>query len=221
MQKLFGDFKLLRTRVKICGIKSVEDASFAESLGVDTIGLVFYEKSPRSVTLQQAIDISDSVGGMMGLVALFYNSTAEEVNRVHEKLPQVLSQFHGNESVEFCEQFDRPYIKAFAMGKNTAFQAIDVEPYGQSCAILLDANIQGQMGGTGERFDWRKIPETLAKPLILAGGLKPENVAEAIVQTRPYAVDVSSGVESGRGIKDQRLMQQFVENVRGVDCDRQ
>ncbi len=211
---------LLRTRIKICGIQTVADACHAESLGVDSIGLVFYEKSPRAVSLENAIEISRCLSGMMGLVGLFYNATEFEVRRVLSKLPQILLQFHGDETVEFCEQFDRRYFKAFPMGDNASFQASDIKPYKNSCAILLDANIQGQMGGTGERFDWTKIPANTHKPLILAGGLTPDNVIDAIKQTQPYAVDVSSGVESKRGIKDHELMQKFVENVRGIDCDK-
>ncbi|MCB1756684.1 MAG: phosphoribosylanthranilate isomerase [Gammaproteobacteria bacterium] len=205
------------TRIKICGISRVEDALYAEKLGVDTIGLVFYKKSPRNVSIEQALEIAASLGGMMGVVGLFHNAIDDEVWSVLEELPQLLPQFHGDEPPEFCEQFSRPYIKAFGMGQDQTPQVSLINDYQQAAAILLDANVPGEMGGTGHSFDWSRIPDGINKPLILAGGLNCANVVPAIQQVRPYAVDVSSGVESERGIKDQALMKEFVQKVRGLD----
>jgi len=210
---------LNRTRIKICGIQNIQDARYAEALGVDTIGLVFVDKSPRSIELDMAMDISHSLNGMMGQVALFYNAQAAEVWRVIEAIPQILLQFHGVETPAFCEQFKRPYMRAFAMGGAGQFNAAEVSAFKSANAMLLDANEVGKIGGTGEAFDWSVIPQILPKPLVLAGGLTPDNVAMAIKTIRPYAVDVSSGVESMRGVKSQALMKEFVNNVRGVDCD--
>ena len=205
-----------QTRIKICGISRPEDALYAESLGVDTIGLVFFEKSPRNVSIEQAIEITAELGGMMGLVALFHNATPEFVYKVLEVMPQLIPQFHGNEDAKFCEQFNRPYLKAFGMGGKTALDVNTIDQHVRASAVLLDANAHGEMGGTGHAFDWAKIPQNLNKPLILAGGLNTDNVAHAVREIRPYAVDVSSGVESDRGVKNQLKMKQFVDNVRGV-----
>ncbi len=211
---------MIRTRIKICGIRTVADALYAEKLGVDTIGLVFYEKSPRYVSVEQAQEISFAVGGMMGLVALFYNAPESQVRHVIRVIPQVLLQFHGDESVAYCEQFARPYMKAFAMERSDTLDVSMIEKYTHASAILLDSNTQGEMGGTGHVFDWRKIPTDMKKPLILAGGLSVDNAVAAIEQIHPYAVDVSSGVESKRGLKSHTLMRNFVEKVRGIDCDK-
>jgi phosphoribosylanthranilate isomerase len=206
---------VVASRIKICGISRVEDALYAEQLGVDTMGLVFYDKSPRAVTLDQAIKIIEPLGGMMGVVALFCNATTEHVKTVLKELPLLIPQFHGDETAAYCEEFSRPYFKAFAMGGEAPATAEQIDAYKSASAVLLDANARGQMGGTGEVFDWSRIPQTLAKPLILAGGLNPVNISTALAKIKPYAVDVSSGVESRRGIKDQALMKQFVKNVRG------
>lgn len=197
----------------------MEDAQFAESLGVDTIGLVFHAKSPRNVGLDQACEIVSGLGGMMGVVALFHNAIDEEVWSVLDCMPQLLPQFHGDEPAAFCEQFGRPYLKAFGMGASSTVSLEKISQYEQSCAILLDANSQGEMGGTGHAFDWSRIPQELPNPLVLAGGLNPQNVAKAICEINPYAVDVSSGIESQRGVKDQKLMKEFVENVRGAKSE--
>ncbi len=203
-------------RIKICGIKRPEDALYAESLGVDSIGLVFYEKSPRNVSIEQAIEITANLGGMMGLIALFHNAEKVHVQRVLEAMPHLIPQFHGSEDAEYCEQFNRPYLKAFGMGGGSILDSTTIDQHTRASAVLLDANAHGEMGGTGHSFDWSKIPKKLGKPLILAGGLSIDSVAQAVREIRPYAVDVSSGVEAERGVKSQLKMKQFVDNVRGV-----
>ncbi len=208
------------TRIKICGICRTEDALYAEHLGVDTIGMVFYKKSPRNVTIDQALEITSVLGGMMGVVALFHNAIDDEVWSVLEAMPQLIPQFHGDEPVEFCEQFARPYFKAFGMGDGLGVSVAGINDYEQACGILLDANVQGEIGGTGHVFDWSLIPEGIKKPIVLAGGLDPQNVAAAIDLIKPYAVDVSSGVESERGVKSQALMKEFVNNVRGLKSEQ-
>lgn len=210
---------LSRTRIKICGIKTSEDACYAEQLGVDSIGLVFHESSPRHVTVAESRRIVARLGGMMSVVALFSNADSDFVKEVLAALPFVLPQFHGEESPDYCEQFSRPYIKAFGMGGTAIPETADINQYRQASAVLLDANVSGEMGGTGHSFDWSKIPTDLVKPMVLAGGLNASNVVPAIHQVRPYAVDVSSGVESERGVKSQQLMKKFVDNVRGITSE--
>lgn len=207
------------TRIKICGVSRTEDALYAEKLGADTIGLVFYRKSPRNVTIERALGITARLGGMMGVVALFHNAIDDEVWSVLEELPQLLPQFHGDETPQFCEQFARPYIKVFGMGEKDPPPVSLINGYSQASAILLDANVPGEMGGTGHSFDWSRIPAGISKPLILAGGLDSTNVVEAIHAVKPYAVDVSSGVESERGVKSQVMMKDFVEKVRGIEYE--
>lgn len=206
-----------RTRIKLCGIKTVDDARFAEALGADAIGFVFHRKSPRSVDLDQALEITAALGGLTGIVALFHNAIDDEVWSVLESLPHAVPQFHGDEPAAFCEQFSRPYLKAFGMGTDAVASVDAINAYEQAAAVLLDANAPGEMGGTGECFDWAKIPEGIDKPLIIAGGLRPSNVATVIHQLRPYGVDVSSGVESERGVKSHALMQEFVDTVRDLE----
>lgn len=208
-----------QTRIKICGISHADDAIFAESLGVDTIGLVFFEKSPRNVSIDQALEITKKLGGMMGVVALFHNAPKEQVFDVLTAMPHLIPQFHGAEDADYCQQFGRPYLKAFGMGGNDSLDLQSINQHTCASAVLLDANTHGAMGGTGHCFDWTKIPQNLNKPLILAGGLNLDNVAQAVREVRPYAVDVSSGVESERGIKSQSKMKQFVDNVRGVPSE--
>lgn len=170
------------------------------------------------MTPEEADCIVSSLGGLMTVVALFHNAGEEEVWPVLEAMPQLLPQFHGHETAAFCEQFRRPYLKAFGMGQGSVEPA-RIREYENASAVLLDANSQGDMGGTGHTFDWSRIPEGLEKPLILAGGLDSENVAAAIREVCPFAVDVSSGIESTRGIKSHALMQKFVTNARGADSE--
>ena len=207
-----------RTRVKICGMTRSADAQTAAQLGVDAIGLVFYDKSPRNVTPDQARQICTGLPAFVTRVALFLDPEISLVNQVLETLDIDLIQFHGSETAEFCASFGRPYIKALGMAgqNNLADLAVD---YQGASGLLLDSHLSGAAGGTGESFDWATIPEALRQSIILAGGLKPDNVAEAIRQVRPYAVDLSSGVEAEPGIKDAALMAQLIKEVKRVDCE--
>lgn len=207
-----------RTRVKICGITRSEDALTAARLGVDAIGLVFYDKSPRHVSLQQAQQICSVLPAFVSKVALFLDPDTMLVTQVLNTLDIDLIQFHGSESAEFCASFKRPYIKALGMvGEYDLTELGDI--YRDACGLLLDSHVMGAAGGTGEPFDWKTIPESLRHGITLAGGLKPDNIAQAIRKVRPYAVDLSSGVEAEPGIKDAALMAQLINEVKRVDCE--
>jgi len=205
----------MRTRVKICGITRVEDARVAAEYGADAIGLVFYPPSPRRVTLEQAVQVAQSLPAFVSCVALFVDPSPEAVREVLAAVPVDCLQFHGAESASFCEQFERPYIKALriAAGCDVAQQ---VSAFPKARGILLDAYVKDVPGGTGQRFDWSLVPAHCPKPVILAGGLDPSNVAMAIRQTRPYAVDVSGGVEQSKGIKDPVKIREFIAEVNNV-----
>jgi phosphoribosylanthranilate isomerase len=202
----------VRTRVKICGITNLDDALSAVDAGCDALGFVFYAKSPRMVTPEQAADIISKLPAFVTSVALFVNESAEVVNQVIATTGIDLLQFHGYESAEFCSRFSRPYIKALRMKPELDLTA-QFETYASSQGILLDAYTPGIPGGTGEMFDWSRIPDELATKIILAGGLSAVNVAEAIAQVSPYAVDVSGGVEASKGIKDSSKMTDFMNEV--------
>lgn len=207
------------TRAKICGITRVEDALHAANEGVDAIGLVFYAKSPRCVTLEQAAEISRKLPAFVTAVALFKDAEAEEVRRVLAAVPIDLLQFHGSESAEFCRQFGKPYIKALGMAGESSVPK-QVEEFHDARGLLLDGHAPGADGGTGQSFEWNMIPDDLDYPLILAGGLDVNNVAEAIRAVQPYAVDVSSGVESEKGIKDAAKVTAFMNNVRQANNEQ-
>ena len=201
-------------RVKICGITRVEDALAAAAAGADAIGLVFYAKSPRAVDIEQAREILAALPPFVTSVGLFVDAERSELERILASVPLDLLQFHGDESVQQCEAFGRPYIKALRVkaGDDIAAQ---VARYPSAQGILLDAYVEGVPGGTGEAFDWSLIPQTLSKLLILAGGLRPDNVAEAVSRVRPYAVDVSGGVEASKGVKDVEKVGAFIRAARG------
>jgi len=205
----------MRTRVKICGISRLEDAQFAAACGADAIGLVFYAASPRIVTLDQAARIAQSLPAFVTCVGLFVNPRPEEVEEVLKLVNIDCLQFHGEESAEFCEQFNHPYIKAIRVGNDTDINQLATQ-YEKARAVLLDAYVKDVPGGTGKRFDWSRIPADCPSPVILAGGLSVDNVAEAIRQVKPYAVDVSGGVESHKGIKDQAKISQFITEVNSI-----
>lgn len=207
----------LRTRVKICGITRPEDGVAAAALGVDAIGLVFYAKSPRFIDFETARAVCAALPGFVTVVALFLNPDADEVEQVLAEVPVDLIQFHGSESAEFCRSFNRPYIKALGMADaNLQQQLVN---YQDARGLLLDSHAMGEAGGSGQTFDWARIPEQLRRRIILAGGLNPDNVAAAIRQVRPYAVDLSSGVESAPGIKDVARMTRLMNEVKRVDCE--
>lgn len=202
----------MRTRVKICGITRIEDAQRAIEAGADALGLVFYGPSPRAVTVAQAAAIACQVPAFVTLTGLFVNADPAEVQQVLEQVPLDLLQFHGDETADYCKSFNRPYIKALRMQPGVDTGAL-ARNYPDARGILLDAWVPGVPGGTGQRFDWARIPENLDQPLILAGGLKADNVRQAIEQVRPWAVDVSGGVESAPGIKDTGQVRAFMRNV--------
>ncbi len=207
----------LRTRVKICGITRVEDAIEAAKLGVDALGFVFYAKSPRNIEVQQAQAIIRQLPGFVTTVALFLDPQEDFVRQVLAGVDIDLLQFHGIESAAFCESFDKPYIKALGIDGVVDIAAL-INQYANARSVLLDSHGAGKSGGTGETFDWLSIPEKLRKNIILAGGLKADNVAEAIKQVQPYAVDLSSGVESAPGKKDHELMARLMSEVKRAGC---
>lgn len=201
-----------RTRVKICGITRPEDGAIAAELGVDAIGLVFYPPSPRFVDPETAQRIVATLPPLVTVVGLFVNAEPAAVRAVLSSIPLHLLQFHGDEGPEECAAFGLPYLKAVPMGAGA--QVPDYEQrFANASGLLLDSHGGQKMGGTGQGFDWTRIPAQRKKPLILAGGLHPGNIAEAIRQVRPYAVDVSSGVESAKGVKDAELMRAFLQGV--------
>jgi len=205
------------TRIKICGFTRPEDARVAARLGVDAIGLVFYAPSPRAVTITQAKQVVAALPPFVTVVGLFVDATPEQVRETLAAVPLDLLQFHGNESPEYCAQFGRPWIKAVRMQEGVDV-AVEAARFHGARGLLLDAYQAGVPGGTGERFEWSRVPHGLDMPLVLAGGLTPANVAEAIAQVRPYAVDVSGGVEAAKGIKDFEKMAALVAAVRRADA---
>lgn len=202
----------LRTRVKICGLTSVGDTKLAVDAGADAIGLVFYEPSPRYVEVEKAAEIASSIPAFVTKVALFVNPDVDYVKRILAKVDIDLIQFHGDESAEFCKQFNKPFIKAIRMQANTDLQAI-AEEFNDSLGLLLDAYVAGVPGGTGEQFNWDWIPDDLPIKVILAGGLNADNVQQAINTAKPWAVDVSGGVEQSKGVKSPEKINEFMKRV--------
>jgi phosphoribosylanthranilate isomerase len=207
---------LRRTRIKICGITRVDDALAAAAAGADAIGLVFYANSPRAVEIEQAAAICAALPPFITTVGLFVNASAETVNTVLRRVPLAALQFHGDETPAYCGQFARSYLKALRMQDDLDVMAAARDFSGAS-ALLLDTYRAGVAGGTGEVFDWQRVPPQLAPRIVLAGGLNADNVARAVAQVRPYAVDVSGGVESAPGIKDVSRIHSFVAAVRRAD----
>lgn len=204
------------TRIKICGITRAEDALSAANNGADAIGLVFYQRSPRHINVAQAKLLAGTLPPFVTVVGLFVNAEAAFVREVLANVPLDMLQFHGDETPEYCAQFDRPYLKAIRVkaGVDLLQCASD---FRSAKGLLLDAHVEGIPGGTGTAFDWTLIPKQLPLPVILSGGLDAENVATAIKQVRPYAVDVSSGVEAGKGIKDAAKVAAFINEVKQID----
>ena len=202
-------------RSKICGITRIEDALIAAEAGADAIGLVFYAKSPRAVSIQQARDIVAALPAFVTTVGLFVNASREELNDVLAGVALDLLQFHGDESPAECESYQRPYIKALRVKPGDDIAQL-AAPYAKARGILLDTYVPGVPGGTGAAFDWSLVPSGLPQPVILAGGLSAANVQAAIEQVCPYAVDVSGGVEAGKGIKDAAKIRAFMQAVGRV-----
>ncbi|MDO8350261.1 MAG: phosphoribosylanthranilate isomerase [Gallionella sp.] len=214
-------------RVKICGITRAEDALAVAMSGADAIGLVFYEKSPRHVSIGQAAKLAAVLPPFVTVVGLFVNASAETVREVLAAVPLDVLQFHGDESPQFCAQFNKPYLKAIRVKVGVDLLQCAAR-FHTAQGLLLDAHVEGIPGGTGACFDWTLIPEALPLPLILSGGLSVENVAAGIRQVRPYAVDVSSGVEVSKGIdtlkgintlkgvKDAAKIARFMQEVKSV-----
>ena len=201
------------TRVKICGITRVEDALTAAHSGADAIGLVFYPGSPRHVSVSQAAMIMGALPPFITSVGLFVNAEAKAINAILQDLPLALLQFHGDEPASFCRQFKRPYLKAVRVKPSLDLLQY-AAGYPDAQGLLLDAYVEGIAGGTGQTFDWHLIPAGLPLPLVLSGGLNPDNVAAAIKHTKPWAVDVSSGVEAAKGIKDAAKIAAFMQGVK-------
>ena len=201
-------------KIKICGLTRPEDAQAAAELGSDAVGLVFYAKSKRCVDAEQAAEITAALSPQVAKVALFVNESADSIRRILEAVPIDIVQFHGDEASEFCRQFGKPYWKAVRV-QSAQDIAEAAGRYADAAALLLDAHIEGQYGGTGQVFDWRLLPETMPLPWVLSGGLNPGNVAAAVRQTGAAWLDVSSGVEQAPGIKSRDLMADFIRQARG------
>jgi phosphoribosylanthranilate isomerase len=203
----------MAVRVKICGITREQDLHAACDAGADALGFVFYEKSPRNLTAMAAAALVRELPPFVQSVGLFVNAAPAFIESVLKAVPLDLLQFHGDEIAADCACYGRPYVKAVRVNRDTDLLkwAADFE---DARGLLLDAYVPGVPGGTGERFDWRLIPENMPKAVILSGGLTPDNVAEAVEQVRPWAVDVSSGVEMAKGIKDAHKIAQFIAKAK-------
>lgn len=202
----------MRTRVKICGITRVEDALAAAAAGADAVGLVFYPPSPRHVAIEPAAVIAKSLPPFVTRVGLFVNADRAMVEAVVARVGVDLLQFHGDEDPSECGAYPRPYVKAVRMRPGIDLHAVR-ERYRDAAGLLLDAYEPGKPGGTGATFDWHRIPPDLAGEMILAGGLTAENVTAAVVSVRPFAVDVSGGVERAPGVKDPATIRRFMRGV--------
>lgn len=207
---------MTRTRVKICGLTRAADVDAAVQAGADALGFVFTPRSRRCIDTATARDLVDRVPAFVSRVGLFMDQDADEVRRVLAEVRLTLLQFHGGENAPFCRQFGLPYIKALAMGGDG--QASRAAEYPDAAALLLDSHEPGAAGGTGQRFDWSEIPP-LPRPLVLAGGLDPDNVRRAVRTVRPWAVDVSSGVETAPGVKSAGKMKRFIEEASSEVSD--
>ena len=208
-----------RTRIKICGLTREADVDCAVGAGADAVGFVFYEHSPRHVSLIRAVELAKRLPPFVTPVGLFVNADAAQVHEAIAAIPQLLLQFHGDEAPQACGRFARPHLRAARM--RPGFNLLDFAAlHSNAQAVLLDANVEGY-GGGGKVFDWSLIPPNLPLPLVLSGGLHAGNVAEGIQQVRPWAVDVSSGVESAKGIKDGAAIRRFCEVVREADARRE
>jgi phosphoribosylanthranilate isomerase len=206
----------MATAVKICGITRIEDAFASIRAGAHAIGFVFYQPSPRYIAPAAAGAILRALPPFITTVGLFVDAPADEVRAALAQAPVQLLQFHGAETPEYCRQFARPYMKAVRMSPEVDLLQY-ARDYHDAKALLLDAYVEGLHGGSGVAFDWGRVPERLPLPVIVSGGLTVENVADAVRRVRPSAVDVSSGVESAKGIKDAARIAAFIAGVRNAD----
>jgi phosphoribosylanthranilate isomerase len=206
----------IRTRIKICGLTRESDVDAAVEAGADAIGLVFYEKSPRHVTLQRAAELARRLPPFVMPVGLFVNAAPAQIAAAVQAIPNLLLQFHGDETPEQCAQAGRPYLRAGRMAPG--FDLLDFAlQFSEAQAILLDAHVEGY-GGGGKVFDWSLIPRNVHSPVVLSGGLHHGNVLTGVLQVRPWAVDVSSGVEAAKGLKDPDKIHRFCAAVREADA---
>lgn len=209
--------KTSRTRIKICGLREPEHARIAADAGADAVGLVFYDQSPRNVAIDDAARVIEALPPYVMAVGLFVNQGAEAIRSILSQVRLDLLQFQGDEAPGFCESFGRPYVRAVRMEKGVDLVEWRRQFPGAK-ALLVDAHVPGQRGGTGQVFDWGVIPASHPAPLILSGGLTAGNVGRAIREVRPWAVDVSSGVESSRGVKDPAKIVEFIRSVQREDA---
>lgn len=206
------------TRIKICGITRVQDALFAARAGADAIGLVFYAASPRNVSVARAQEILAALPPFISSVGLFVNAGANDVRAILRESRLDLLQFHGDEDAEFCRQFNKPYMKAVRVRPGVDLLQYAAE-HRTAKALLLDTYRDEAYGGTGHTFDWKLIPQNLSMPVVLSGGLDAANVGRGIQSVRPWAVDVSSGIEADKGIKESAKITAFIQAVRSADKD--
>ena len=210
----------MRTRIKICGITRAEDARAAAQAGADAIGLVFYPPSPRYLSIERAVELRDALPPFVQTVALFVNPDAAQVAQALQRVRPAMLQFHGEETPEFCGQFGVPFVKAYRVRSGSMRPGGDaleyLRPFSRAAAWLFDSHVP-EYGGVGEGFDLSLMPVVKEKPIILSGGLSPANVAQAIRCVRPWGVDVSSGVESAKGVKDAAKIAAFMAEVRDAD----
>ena len=204
---------MTQPRVKICGLRQADDAVFAARAGADAIGLVFYPPSPRAVNIATASVIARALPPFVPCVGLFVDATAAEIDQILSKVPLSVLQFHGEESAQFCEQFQLPWIKAVRMRPNINLHE-QRQCNSRAQGLLLDAYKAGVPGGTGDQFDWQRIPADIAKDVVLAGGIHVDNVQMAIQQVNPWAIDVSGGVESHKGVKDRAKIAAFMGQAK-------
>lgn len=207
----------MTTRIKMCGMMRLEDVNYAIELGVNAIGLIFHAKSSRHVTLDNAKQIAMHIPAFVNLVGVFANASKQTIQQTLDQVPLDYLQFHGDEDPEFCQSFNKPYIKAVHMLEQVDLSKL-AKDYLHARALLLDnSSAGGRGGGSGHTFDWQQISNNMGKAFFLAGGLHPDNVTKAIKQVRPYGVDVCSGIEVEKGVKDHAKMKAFVSAVRKVD----
>ena len=203
----------LRTHVKICGITKTEDALAAVNYGADALGFVFYDESPRFLDIKSAVNIFNEIPPFINKVALFVNADTDYIHAALDELSIDILQFHGDEDEAFCSSFHKPYLKAIRMRDTTNLNQV-VDMYGSASGLLLDAFDSSQYGGTGQTFNWDLVPKQCDLPIVLAGGLNVHNVYDAITNTDSFAVDISSGVEKSKGVKDHQLIKQFMHEVK-------